>query len=307
MAKHIDKLLEKIADVAQNRTPVRPSRQYQGKGKVCPAAAYENVESDRRPRTADVAIITAMRDPEGEKVKNAFSGNWVPESREGVVFQVAECEIKGEEAIIVLASQGDIGMVPATILAMKTLQSWQPSLLAMTGICAGVRGKVNIGDIIVGRQVFDYGVGKIAGGKFVPDYTPIALNERLFNLVEDFASRKTVIGTIRERWPTATGRPDTILKVHIGAMGSGAAVIADDDVLKKIEKHKRSLIAIDMEAYGIARAVAAAVGERTKFLIVKGVQDFADQFKSDKFREYAAFVSAEFLRSFLEHVGVGGL
>ena len=31
----------------------------------------------------------------------------------------------------------------------------------MTGICAGIEGKVNMGDIIIAERIFDYGSGKL--------------------------------------------------------------------------------------------------------------------------------------------------
>ncbi len=71
---------------------------------------------------------------------------------------------------IVAAVQNDMGMVPAAILATKTVRAWRPKLVAMVGICAGVRGRVNLGDIIIGKQVFDYGSGKLVDGKLHPDY-----------------------------------------------------------------------------------------------------------------------------------------
>jgi nucleoside phosphorylase len=53
-----------------------------------------------------------------------------------------------------------------------------------------------------------------------------------------------------------------------------------------------------MEAYGVARAASSAIVSQ-KFVIAKGVQDFADAQKGDEFRDYAAFVSAAWLHHFV--------
>jgi nucleoside phosphorylase len=68
-----------------------------------------------------------------------------------------------------------------------------------------------------------------------------------------------------------------------------------------IQEHKKSLLGIDMEAYGVAQAAHEMLSERTKFIVCKSVCDFADEDKSDAYQEYCAFVSAEFMKEFLNH------
>jgi nucleoside phosphorylase len=58
-----------------------------------------------------------------------------------------------------------------------------------------------------------------------------------------------------------------------------------------------------MEAYAVAKAVQSHHPNGIKWMIIKGVQDFADSEKSDDYREYSAFVSVQFLIMFLkEHM-----
>jgi nucleoside phosphorylase len=248
---------------------------------------------------ADVAVVAALPEPELSSLIRAFGGTIASAGREGVVYSILEPEIGGNVVKVVAAAQNDMGMVPAAILATKTLRAWKPTMLAMVGVCAGVKSRVNLGDVVVAKQLFDYGSGKLVAGKLQPDYQPVSLNDVICGYANNLATKHSVLTRIRGEWPIPSGKPDTDLKVHVGAMASGAAVVADETVVDGIKEHKRALFAIDMESYGAARAAESARITRTPWVIVKGVQDFADSEKSDVYREYASYASSAVLRELL--------
>jgi nucleoside phosphorylase len=247
-----------------------------------------------------IVIITALYDPECVAVLRAFDCQWRKEGREGVLYRTGILDLNCKRIQLVVASQSDMGMVPATILATKSIISWRPHLITMTGICAGVKEKVRLGDLIIAKQVVDYGSGKLKEDKFVPDYSTISLDSSCANYIQEFSSREDIMRSIRDAWEHKTGKPDTELQAHLGVIGSGAAVIARSQFVEEIQEYKRSILGIEMEAYGIAKAAEDAFPGKVKSLIIKGVQDYADDFKSDTYREYSAFVSAQFLKKFLD-------
>lgn len=266
-----------------------------------PSLGPQNTRRQQRQlQMADIAILVALPLPEQEQVTNSFGGIWRQEGREGALFNVAEIAFGGQTTTVVLGVQNYMGMVSAAVLASKAIRGWAPRLLIMTGICAGVRKEVNLGDIIIPRQVFDYGSGKLKQGKLYPDYQHVALDPTICNYVMSLAADKQVLKDIKFKWQKGNGLPVSDLRAKMGDFASGAAVVADPSVVDGIREHKRSLLGIDMEAYGFARAAVDAGSEPTRFLIVKGVQDFADRRKNDDVRDYAAFVSAEFVRRFLD-------
>lgn len=248
---------------------------------------------------ADLVVLVALSSPELNQALRVLGDNWRKVSRDGVLYNVSLRGIGGHELRIVAAVQNDMGLVPAAILATKAVRAWRPAVVAMIGICAGVKGKVELGDIVVGKQIFDYGSGKLIEGRLHPDYQPVALDEHLSACAQDLARDGALLGQIRAEWPLETGLPVTELRAHVGAIASGAAVVADDAVIEGIRDHKRGLLAIDMEAYGVARGSLAAIAP-PRPLVIKGVQDFADEGKSDDYREYAAYVSARFLLAYIE-------
>ena len=66
-------------------------------------------------------------------------------------------------------------------------------------------------------------------------------------------------------------------------------------MMDEVREQNRKLLAIDMEAYGLASSATELPAPQPDFLVLKGVSDFADEAKGDAYREYAAFMSARFL------------
>ena len=77
---------------------------------------------------------------------------------------------------------------------------------------------------------------------------------------------------------------------------SGTAVIDDPAIVQEVAKSQDDLAGIDMEAYALA--VAANI-LRTKWIVFKSVQDFADGEKSSTevgVRSFSAYASAKLLQ-----------
>lgn len=270
------------------------------KGSVGVASYSENGRPMDELPSADVVLLSALRDPELNAIRDYFPVDWQTSGQATVAYQVGRMKVSGgEEISIAAACQNGMGMVQAALLTHKAIAAWRPKLVLMLGVCAGVEGRANFGDIIIGKQVFDYGSGKIESGILVPDYAPLEINEGLTTYLGELAWDASVLRRIKDDWPVQSGRPDTELKAIVGPVCSGAAVVADDTVVKNITEHKRSIIGIDMEAFGVAAACVSSSVYRTPFATIKSVQDFANSRKNDKFRQYAAFTSASFAREFL--------
>ena len=189
-------------------------------------------------------------------------------------------------------------MVSAALLASKIIARESPRYLSMVGICAGIQGKANIGDLVVGDPIWDWQAGKHFVEKdrhefaIEPDALPLSgfIRARFEQLKAD----KDTLARIRSGWPEP---PDTELKLRIAPMASGSSVLADSD---KIKDQNRNLTAIEMEGYGVAAASSWASRPKPTVLVCKGVSDFANEEKNDKWRAYAAYCSAVATSSFFE-------
>jgi nucleoside phosphorylase len=65
-------------------------------------------------------------------------------------------------------------------------------------------------------------------------------------------------------------------------------------------RHNRDLLGIDMETYAVYHAAFQSRRPKPTAVSLKAVCDFADPDKNDGFQPYAAFVSAQVIRNFVE-------
>jgi nucleoside phosphorylase len=253
---------------------------------------------------ADVLIITALY-KERMWVEKAFDVQWAYIERQGTMYQLCEYMVNKAILRIVLVSQLQMGMVHAAILTTKSLMLWSPKLVIMTGICAGVKGKVDLGDLIIASKVLDYGSGKVIDGKLQPHFEPVMVDSWLWQLLELFRHNETIRQSIEDEYPLI--RPGSHpLTIHMGSLGSGAAVVADLGIVDGIIASERKLLGLDMESYAVALATTLSTtsSKRIESFIVKGVADFADSHKDDGYHDYAAYGSAAFVKKFLDHYSV---
>ena len=171
----------------------------------------------------------------------------------------------------------------------------------MIGIAAGTHsGGKQFGDILVADPSVDYNSGKVVFESgiraFQPDPYPIGLNPRLRSVLQKYGGIHPLFEEIRARWLSA--KPVAANRLHIGAVGAADQVIDDPTRIIEIQKNWRKLIGVEMETYGVYRAVYESPEPKPRAVSFKAVCDFAAE-KSDSWQEYAAFMAAEFAASFL--------
>lgn len=81
-------------------------------------------------------------------------------------------------------------------------------------------------------------------------------------------------------------------QVHVAPMATGAAVVEDKGIFPRLASSMRKVLGIDMESSALA-ALGEAHG--VPVIVAKGVSDFGDPFKDDRYRSFAARASAECL------------
>jgi nucleoside phosphorylase len=190
-----------------------------------------------------------------------------------------------------------MGMPAAAVLTMKIINNFKPNYLVMAGITAGIKGQVNLGDILVADPSWDYGSGKIKDEEgeavFYPDPQPIRLNPDIKELLTLISNNNSLLDEIKSKWPAE--KPETSLKLHIGPVASGAAVLSHNSVIESIKKHNRKLLGVEMESYGVLYAATHCPKPRPIVIAIKSVCDFADSEKNDNYQRYAAYTSSSIL------------
>lgn len=245
----------------------------------------------------DIAIITALRDTEFEAVLN-LPLKWVGFSlpNDVTAYYRGEVQSKNGNIKVVAACTLRMGMPSASALATKMAMLFKPRLISMVGICAGKKGAVSIGDIVVADPVWDWGSGKyknIKGKKsfsIAPHQLP--LDPKFRSKILDIKSSDSILSELRGGWSYSV--PVGQLKIHVGPMASGASVVSDSDIMLDIEQQNRNTIAVEMEAYAVMAAAEYANQPSPIPIVIKSVCDFGDASKHSKWQKYAAFTSASF-------------
>lgn len=247
----------------------------------------------------DLGIITALKSPELDAVLDLPWG-WTPVDQLGDATRYHTGTFERQDGSlgrVVVAKAPRMGMPATSAVAMKLGLRFRPKFMAMVGICAGHKKGTNLGDIVAANPTWDYGSGKhtrVDGRDvFEPAAFPFPLSTRVRGLLEDFEGEHEVTAQLRAAF---TGqRPNSVPKLHIGPFASGAAVVARTAIMDEVRDQNRKLLAIDMEAYGLASSATELPFPQPDFLVMKGVSDFADEEKGDNYQEYSAYMSARFL------------
>jgi nucleoside phosphorylase len=193
-----------------------------------------------------------------------------------------------------------MGPVAASILTMKPLLKYRPSLVAMAGICAGIPGKAEIGDVIATEISWDWQSGKYVdnngteGFQIAPHQLGVhdACRNALWMLKRDEEFWRSLA-------PKALDAKVKQPKLVLGPMATGSSVLADARVADRIKENQHKNVAgLDMETYGVF-AAAQAYSADTKVISLKSVCDKGDIKKNNRYQSYAASVAALTLHRFL--------
>lgn len=157
----------------------------------------------------DVLIVTALKEELDSVLEVEGRGAWEQvRDRDNLLYHVRDLpNEQGEVLRVAAAWAGEMGESAAAVRAMGLINELEPACLAMSGICAGRRGKVFLGDVIVAERVFSYDHGKLVApregdeGGFFHDIAT-------FNLAAVWKVDATYFAEeFLKSWQTAVPRP----------------------------------------------------------------------------------------------------
>lgn len=201
---------------------------------------------------------------------------------------------------IYAARQDEMGMTASATLTMKLISHFRPKYVIMPGIAAGTleeSGDAQMyGDVVLADMVWNY-----SNGKYVPkDQASIIFGE------VGFKPRPTVVKIDDDLLPyfeKAVHSEHNETHVHVGAIASGSAVVANKAVVdQQVKSQFDTTKGLEMEGYGVVYAASHATEPRPKAIIAKSVCDFADNRKSDMFQKFAAYTSCEFVKLMIDEI-----
>lgn len=322
---------------------------------------------------ADVLILCALQDEYHAllSVTTGLTGQGWQERKTSSGWQIAEAQFlsdSGSPVLVIASFCAFMGKEQASATLAHLWSEVPARCIAMSGICAGRRGKVALGDVLIADRLYSYDAGKltvvdgvsnfqgdpiqvgpgphwvqrmqivasVAPGSWInerpqltletqedwvllcglkgllpqaqpdfrlacPDWTLVLERLRKRGLIDD-KGLITSAGNDRagELHLQCNGqpRPHPPFQVHVAPIATGSAVVEDDKIFSRLGESMRKVLGLDMEASALG-----AAGEfiRVPVIVAKGVSDFGDTDKDDRYRTFAARASAEYLVLLMRH------
>jgi nucleoside phosphorylase len=244
-------------------------------------------------QNVDFAIVTALKVERDAVLKRLDSSNLVQDDYDPLPYYLGHLDIPGssQRYTIVVLLLLDMGNDEAASATTQLLNRWHPNYVLMVGIAGGVKGQVELGDVVVAKYAFYYEQAKLTleGEQLRPEQFP---SDRLLYgraYTYEAAEWHGLIDSIRP----GEASEQMIPSVYFAPIASGEKVIADQETISKLVKACPKLAAVAMEGAGVARAARGYPGS-PGYLEIRGICDFADPQKNDNWHGYAANAAASF-------------
>lgn len=205
-----------------------------------------------------------------------------------------EITIDGFNGLCITPSH--MGLVNMAIAATKGIETFQPKIVAMSGICAGVPGEANLLDLLVGEICWEYQTGKFKGSEFKQEPYQAQISTSIKTELAQLSEDTAFIESLKE------GLYDTELKTSkamVVPISSGSAVIANEAKMAEIGLQHRKMAGVEMEMYSLYEAARQSQCSPA-FFGVKAVVDMGNSEKGDTLHETASIISARFVVSYLQ-------
>jgi nucleoside phosphorylase len=249
---------------------------------------------------ADVLLLTGLHE-ELHWAQQIFGMDFERCVRQGTVYLRGEFR-RGERSVtLVTQRQLDKGLTTAAVTATKAICLWQPKMVLMTGICAGIPGAVELGDLIVATQCFEHSAGQRIDGDIVPAQNRVPIKSWLLDFLMSIIDSSGLDSKIQAGF--AQSLPNSCrTRIHYGSMACGPYVVKDSSYMEMLKAREYTLMGLDMESYGVALAaeMCSTPVNSVLALIIKGVCDFADSGKGDDWHDYCSYASAALAIALLE-------
>ncbi|MFC8517893.1 nucleosidase [Streptomyces sp. NPDC057257] len=180
--------------------------------------------------------------------------------------RVEQGRLPGTAWQVAIAELG-VGADRAAALTTQLINWLRPEAVLFVGVAGSLKGDVEIGDVVVGTQVYE-----IHGGK----QTPEGFLVRPKSLPGSHALEQAARFAVRDM-------PD--VRPHFAPIATGDVVLADahSEIAQFIRRNYNDAAAIEMEGYGATQA--AHLNGRLDSLVVRGISDHAN---ADKHRADAS-------------------
>ncbi|MBF9223778.1 phosphorylase family protein [Hymenobacter ruricola] len=248
-----------------------------------------------------VLLLTALEGPERQVLLAQLPpSNIVHHPNTHTDYYVTQLTTASGEVRVVLG-RTDQTNVNASLETGQALTYFQPHYAFFVGVAGGLKD-VNIGDLVIGDDVYGYERGKATDNGFSARPGVGASSYQLERAATAF-SQSTEWRTIAARLPTAAF-PNPV-QVYTGTIASGEKVDAsvESELHQFLRVHCGHALAIEMEGYGFLKA--ARQHPATQALLLRGISDLVEDKQGADRRgsqPYACANAAAFVIAFVQQL-----
>ena len=267
-------------------------------------------EAEQASRTPDVLILTALS-VELAAARLAFGiKDETPHRRSAnsIHFWTKIIEKTGGPISCAIASLGSAGNVNAASITTQLLSELKPKMVLMMGIAAGMRTKMELGEVVISERVIYYeGAAALSDGNLAarpempkPGVSTLQDLSTYFSgglLPARLQERAITLGfTMPSESPA--GEVTSRLTVSPATIASGEKLIRDPELLAGLRLQHDKVCVAEMEAYGV---VDACDKQNVPALVIRGISDFGDSSKDSTFHKVASEAAAIVAIDYLTH------
>lgn len=210
---------------------------------------------------------------------------------------------------VCISSIGAAGNPDAAAAVTELSTLMKPRLVIMVGIAAGMRGKCRLGEVVLSDRVVAYEPAAATVAEGVSTEIPRPDSYRVAHTIQQDITSYLADAGLHERLQQRTIIPaegfpgidaDLVAKsltVRSATIASGEKLLRDPEKFQAIRNLQGKIEVAEMEASGVATACHRS---GALFLVVRGISDFGDSVKDDRFHEIAAkgaaIIAVDFIR-----------
>ena len=287
-----DKISEKIAYVVRSK--------------------YASVNFHNSHFSTDLLILTARYENEYRPIVDGIIWDTEPiqKSIHFPSYHFSSGRMRIDDALILRTAVlciGEMGTAAAACVTAQALNIYRPRTVAMLGMCCGFNIKesakpIGLGDVLIAREVGSWETGKYdenTGGyhnradtRGIEGHFRTLVSNAVESskdlLLPECASylKRASTKSLRKKFDMAA-----IPKFHLGLVVSGSSIVADKNIISEIVRRQPNALGLDMELYGVYKAVEKCLGKKPLVIGIKGVADFGTGTKHDGIQPYASVLS----------------
>lgn len=281
------------------------------------AAISAEIEAARQAGPIEVLLLTALPvELQASLDALGVAGNVAARAANGTNYwRTLTTRASGADRAVAVACFGSAGNVDAAATTAALMAELRPRAVVMIGIAAGMRDKCKLGEVVIADRIVAYEGSALIGGpegsrnvsRHDSYRTPHAVQQDIVAYLADEASLRT---RLRAAYDSAgiqlpeyaeAGPVAVDVVPRQATLASGEKLLRDPERFRALREIHGKIEVVEMEAAGIATA-CAQVGAH--YLIVRGISDFGDERKDDRFHAIAAKVAVVVAVDFIRH-GLG--